>query len=148
MLKAIIVDWGRTLYDSERSQLFPDARNVLDRLSRQYLLAIVALATDGDIERRLSVLHDEELERLFSVVLFAKSDKNSLYEQALAQLRLHASEVAIVDDRIIRGIAWGNEHGAVTIWIRRGKYMDEEPDQATGTATHTISELSDLNAIL
>ena len=151
-LRAIIFDWGRTLHDSDHAALFPEAARVVEQLSARYTLAIVALITRGDVEagaeERCAILRASDLERHFSALLFAPADKDSLYAPALGRLRLSPREAAIVDDRVIRGIRWGNRAGATTIWLRRGKFAQEVPDEETGAPTHTIADLGQLLDIL
>ena len=45
MLKAVIFDWGCTLYDSATGMLFPETAQVVEHLAQTYTLAIVALIT-------------------------------------------------------------------------------------------------------
>jgi len=144
IIKAIIFDWGRTLYDSENQALFPGTEKVLQFLSKLYLLVIVSLASDGNIEERIQILHEYGIEKYFAAVYFAQNDKDSLYELALSRLAIASREVAIVDDRVVRGIKWGNACGAITIWLKRGKFMDEEPNKETGPPTYIISRLEEV----
>jgi FMN phosphatase YigB (HAD superfamily) len=144
MIKAIIFDWGRTLYDGENQMLFPGTENVLQILSTLYLLVIVSLASDGNLEKRIQILRECGIEKYFAAVYFAQNDKDSLYELALARLAITAREVAIVDDRVVRGIKWGNACGATTIWLKRGKFMNEEPSKETGPPTYVISRLEEV----
>lgn len=152
LIKAVIFDWGRTLYDGEAGALFPDAAAVVEYLARTYTLAIVALITQGDYETgardRRAILRDAGLAPYFASTLFAREDKDRLYARALEQLGRRACEVAIVDDRVQRGIRWGNRHGATTVWLRRGKFRDEPPTADTGQPTHIVSALTDLYKVL
>ena len=143
IVRSIMFDWGRTLYDSENQVPFSETEKVLQFLSKLYLLVIVSLVSDGNIEKRMQVLQACGIERYFSAVYFAQKDKDSLYATALANLGLLAREVAIVDDRVVRGIRWGNSCGATTIWLRRGKFRDEEPNEETGEPTYVISNLEE-----
>jgi FMN phosphatase YigB (HAD superfamily) len=143
-IKAIIFDWGRTLYDSENQMLFPGTENMLQILSTLYILVIVSLASDGNIEKRIQALRESGVEKYFAAVYLAQNDKDSLYELALSRLALVSREVAIVDDRVVRGITWGNACGATTIWLRRGKFANEEPDEETGPPTYIISTLEEV----
>jgi len=151
-IKAIIFDWGRTLYDSDTAALFPDATGIVDHLARSYSLAIVALIARGDFEagvrERYHILRDAKLMPHFAAILFDREDKDRLYARALDGLHLRATDVAIVDDRMHRGIRWGNQHGATTIWLRRGKFRDECPTADTGQPTHTIQALTELREML
>lgn len=51
-MKAIIFDFGRTLYDRETDRVFPEAFEVLEKLSPKYKVALVSLAPKGDLEER------------------------------------------------------------------------------------------------
>ena len=148
MIKAIIFDWGRTLYDTENQALFPGTEKVLQLLSRLYLLVIVSLASDGNIEKRMQVLRELGIEKYFAAVFFAQNDKDSLYALALSHLAIAPGEIVIVDDRVMRGIKWGNTCGATTIWLRRGKFMNEEPSKETGPPTYVISTLEEVCSLL
>ncbi len=144
MIKAIIFDWGRTLYDSDRHSLYPHTEEVLAYFSSKYTLIIVSLASDGNISKRYSLLQDSGIAKYFTTVYFAERDKDYLYTIALEALNLKPQEVAIVDDRVVRGIRWGNQHGATTIWLRQEKFRHEEPDEETGVPTHCISKIEDM----
>lgn len=147
MVKAIIFDWGRTLYDSENQMLFPGTEAILQILSKLYLLVIVSLASDGNIEKRIQILRECGIEKYFIAVYFAQNDKDSLYTIALSRLTLMPREIAIVDDRVVRGIRWGNANGATTIWLRQGKFMNEEPDGKTGPPTYIVSSLQEIRSL-
>ncbi len=144
MVKAIIFDWGRTLYDSENQMLFPGTEAILQILTKLYMLVIVSLASDGNIEKRLQIVRECGIEKYFAAVYFARNDKDSLYTIALSRFAWTPREVAIVDDRIVRGISWGNANGATTIWLRRGKFMNEEPDGKTGPPAYIVSSLEEI----
>ena len=147
----VIFDWGRTLYDPDAGALFADAAPVVFTLAATYRLAIVSLVS-GDYQARVAdryaVLRAQGIERHFAAILFGRADKDHLYRQALVALGLPAPRVAVVDDRLVRGIAWGNRHGAVTVWFRNGTFRDELPDAATGTPTYTIGRLREVGAVL
>jgi FMN phosphatase YigB (HAD superfamily) len=151
MMKAVIFDWGRTLYDSEQGALFPAVPTLLADLSQRYALAVVSLVS-GDyasrVAARRAAIAGANIGRFFAATLFVPDDKEGAYRDVLAQLAVSATEVAIVDDRMRRGIAWGNAQGALTIWLRRGRFADELPDAATGLPTHTIGSIEELATIL
>jgi len=121
-------------------------------LARRYRLAIVSLVTASDyqarVTERLTVLREEGLAPSFSVVLFAPADKDQLYERTLARLRLAPEDVAVIDDRACRGIAWGARRGATTIWLCHGKFKDERPNEQAGWPTYIIDTLAALPPLL
>lgn len=144
MIKGIIFDWGRTLYDNENESLFSETKDVLDYLSKKYNLAIVSLATDGNFDKRWQIIKNHDLEKYFKSILFTQDNKDKLYVDTLEKMKLKPNEVVIVDDYMIRGIAWGNKYGAKTVWIKKGKFSKELPNKITGFPTYTIDSLKQL----
>jgi FMN phosphatase YigB (HAD superfamily) len=123
---------------------------VLEDLSTKYTLAIVALATAGErkIQERLKMIKANNLEKYFTSILFDVKNKDSLYVKTLEDLSIKPEEVIIIDDRVVRGIKWGNEEGATTIWFQNGKFKNELPDNKTGEPTYTVHSLSEISEII
>ncbi len=148
-IKAIMFDYGRTLYDRDRKQFFPEVRQVLEYLYPRYKLAIVSIAKENfPAEERIKQLEVSGFDRYFSSMLFDESHKDHLFSETLEKFKLKPIDAAFVDDRVQRGITWGNKHGAMTIWYRNGKFANELPDASTGNPTYTIENLSSLKEIL
>ena len=148
-IQNIIFDWGRTLYDPDAEALFPGVREMLPWLSGKYKLYIVSLASKGEEEivKRRKMIKDFGIEQYFQDIFFAPEDKDSLYEGLVAKYTLNLAETAVVDDRIIRGVAWGNRNGATTVWFQNGKFGTELPTVETGGPTHHITAFNDLRNI-
>jgi FMN phosphatase YigB (HAD superfamily) len=148
-IKNIIFDWGRTLYDPDAEQLFPGVQAMLPELGKKYSLYIVSLASkgEGEILKRRKMIKDFGIESYFQDIFFAPEDKDSLYEGLVAKYELDLSETVVVDDRIIRGIAWGNLSGATTVWFQNGKFASELPTAETGEPTHRITAFTELQEI-
>ncbi len=153
--EVIIFDYGRTLFDNELDRFFEESVMVVEACrARGYLLAIVSYVDlgKGDTpKKRLRRLRDAGLAQHFEICLFATDDpanKDALYAQVIGELEVKPQRVAIVDDRVIRGIRWGNQHGCKTIWLQRGKFASELPNEQTGLPTHRIGSLWDLLELL
>ena len=148
-IKNIIFDWGRTLYDPDNERLFDGVKEMLPEMARKYKLYIVSLASKGEEEivKRRKMIKDFGIEGYFQDIFFAPEDKDSLYEGLVAKYGLDLSKTAVVDDRIIRGVAWGNRNGATTVWFQNGKFGSELPTPETGEPTHHITSFADLQSI-
>lgn len=142
--KAIIFDWGRTLHDPETDALFEGVSEMVQKLSKQFNLALVSLAKSDSPPARKKKIEKSGIAKYFKVILVGGEDKDEMYEHALTELGIAPSEVAIVDDRTVRGIAWGNRKGAVTVWVKRGKFAKELPDERTGNPMFTVSNTQEL----
>ena len=144
-IRGIIFDWGRTLFDRERNELFSGVPALLRRLSPTHRLAVVSLCPVEDIIRRLEVMRAAAILELFDVVVFCEANKDSMYEAVLRRWHgLSPQNVCIVDDRARRGVAWGNKMGCWTVWVRRGKFSAEVPDVSTGRPSATIESIEDI----
>jgi len=152
MTKAVIFDWGRTLYDSERKCEFVEAEEILKlcqaRGLRLAVVSLVSAVSNATLEERRGQVERSPLRQYFEVALVTDTDKDALYDQVVEHLALPRQEILIVDDRVIRGIKYGNAHGHPTVWIKRGKFSTELPDAETGEPTYTITELTELKTIL
>jgi len=150
-MKAVIFDWGRTLYNPEEGALFSDTKSVLEYLKlKNYILAIVALATAGQskITERMSIIEKENLALYFVSIKFDIENKDKMYEETLFELGLKHEDVFIVDDRVMRGITWGNKNGCKTIWVQNGKFANELPDEYSRSPSYTITSIIQLQDIL
>ncbi len=147
MIKAIIFDWGRTIYDKENEVLFPETKKVLEHCYAKYSLAVVSLATDDDIEGRFSKIDKYDIRKYFKFMLFHVSDKNSLFRNAIGNLKLKPQEILVVDD-MMRRLAFPISLGCKTIWVRKGKFAAADPNESTGNPNHIVNSLAEILEII
>lgn len=124
------------------------ARALLQHLSSKYQLAVVSLAINEPPQAQYRLIQELGVAGYFDAIFFVAADKDGAYHKALNRLGVAPADTVIVDDRVRRGIRWGNLNGAKTIWIRRGKFANELPDLETGVPTYTIEYLSQLLILL
>ena len=148
MIELIVIDWARTIYDTENERLFPDSVETLDYLKNKYKLAVVSLSRSEPVKAREKLIEDLGLDKYFELILIDPEDKNKLYEQAFAHFKLQPEEICIIDDRTVRGVQWGNKKGCETIWLQRGKFKDELPNEETGNPNYIIKTLNEVKQIL
>jgi FMN phosphatase YigB (HAD superfamily) len=147
MIKAIIFDWGRTIYDKENEKLFLETKKVLKHCFEKYDLALVSLAIDDDIEGRFSKIEGYDIRKYFKFMLFHVSDKNSLFRNAIGNLKLKPQEILVVDD-MMRRLASPISLGCLTIWVRKGKLATEDPDESTGNPNYIVNSLAEILEII
>ncbi len=135
MKKLIIFDWGRTLHDLETGTLFNGVPELLKELSAQYVLALVSLAVSETTEERRKKIDESGVAQYFTLILVGGENKDEMYERVLSELNITVQNTIVVDDQVIRGISWGNNRRAETIWVRWGKFADILPTDETGTPT-------------
>ena len=153
-IKAVIFDWGRTLWDNDINQLDHGAKEVLDYCFSKYKLGLVSIATHESAEQRHQKITNLGFDKYFSdIEIIGAADveaegKDHLLEKVAKNLGVAHQSIAIVGDRVFREIQWGNQHGCVTIWLQKGKFANELPNAETGEPTHVIHELKELRSIL
>ena len=78
--KAIIFDWGRTLYDSETKKEFLEAEDILALCKeRGYRLALVSLVTihaNATLDERKNQIANSPLRKYFEIVAITDTDKD------------------------------------------------------------------------
>ena len=151
-MKAIIFDWGRVLFDSEIKKEFPEAKRVLELCkARGYRLATVSLVSvhaNSTLEERIRIIETSPLRHFFEMTAVTDTDKDAILDEAVLKLNLPREEILIVDDRMFRGIKYGNLRGHPTVWLKKGKFADELPNNETKLPTHVIASLEELADII
>jgi len=150
--KAIIFDWGRTLYDSETKKEFLEAEDILALCKeRGYRLALVSLVTihaNATLDERKNQIANSPLRKYFEIVAITDTDKDKSFDGIVRQLNLSREEILIIDDRTVRGIRYGNLKNHPTVWLQQGKFANELPNEKTGRPTFTIRSLEELVNII
>ena len=100
--------------------------------------SIVSVSPAYEEEARIEALREQGILDHFEEIVFTENGdaKAKGYEALLRKVDLKANEVVVVDDYIIRGIAWGNAAGATTVWFQNGKFADLTPNNETGDSLH------------
>ena len=90
MAKMIIFDYGRTLYDRETDDFFPDAIPVVKTLAEKYRLSIVSVSPADEEEARIEALREQGILDHFEEIVFTASGdaKGKEYEALLRKVDL------------------------------------------------------------
>jgi FMN phosphatase YigB (HAD superfamily) len=151
-IKAIIFDWGRTLFDSEAKELYPESEGVMEFCSSQGLrlacASLVSVQANATLDERKNQIENSVLRKFFEFVLVTDINKDIILAEIAGKLNLPREEILIVDDRTLRGIKYGNHNGHPTVWFQNGKFANELPNEETGTPAYTIHNLNELKVII
>jgi len=141
MIKGIIFDFNRTLYNPESGALEPGAKEVLEYLSRYKLCLISKKST----EDRESLIRDLGIVDCFLDIQVIEGNKQEAhFQRCLEKMQLVAQEVAVVGDRIREEIKLGNKMGMTTFWYQNGKFAQEVPRGEFENPNYTIIKLDEL----
>ncbi|MCL5419612.1 MAG: HAD hydrolase-like protein [Candidatus Marsarchaeota archaeon] len=147
MIKGIIFDFNRTLYDPDTGQLVDGATTLLKSLhGKGYLLCLISKKS---VEGRKEQITSLGLDRYFIKILIIEGNKlEAHFMECLKAMALSAAEVAVVGDRINEEILLGNKIGMRTIWYKSGKFAAEAPKEAVQEPDYTITDLQNVPTCL
>ncbi len=137
MIDLVIFDWKRTLYDPDSKTLIEGARTLLDFIKSKNI-TIVLIGKGGDDM-------NEEVERLgvkyfFKKIVFAKGDKDpNVFAQQVT--KDDPKKTVFIGDRVRSELEIGNKLGATTIWVKQGKFAQEESENKDQEPDYIVSDL-------
>ena len=143
MIKAVIFDYAGTIYNPQTGKLYPDVINALNFLEQKGLkLALVSRASN--LEERLEEFKDLNLRKYFQVLEVIPVGNEKEFNHILQKLNVAAEECLVIGDRVKSEILEGNKIGAKTVWIMRGEFLDETPDNEMEKPDYTVLSLNEL----
>jgi len=150
-IKAIIFDWGRTLFDVDINKEYSDAEKILFYCKQKgYKLAIASLArANTTIEARRSQIEISSFFKYIDLVEVSDSkEKDEMFNKITQKLNILKEEILLVDDRVMKSIKYGNKNGHPTVWFQNGLFANELPNEDTGNPTFVIHSLLELKDII
>lgn len=143
MIKGIIFDFNRTIYNPELARINDGVINLLERLVNSgYKLCLLSKKTIRDRRKQISELGLDKYFINIQVIDGDKTEQN--FERCIDVLSLDPSEIAVVGDRIKKEIYLGNHFGMTTIWYKSGKFSSELPQKPDEEPHYTITRLEEI----
>ena len=142
MIHAIIFDWKRTLYDPDKKTLIDGAEELLSYLHKKRIPLFLIGKGGQDMYSEVDKLN---VRKFFSEIIFQEGKK-----EAAQFVRFVSPEnpqhTIFIGDRAKSELAIGAALGANTIWIRQGKFADEEPENKE--PTYVVTNLKECRNLL
>ncbi|PIT92955.1 MAG: hypothetical protein COU06_02545 [Candidatus Harrisonbacteria bacterium CG10_big_fil_rev_8_21_14_0_10_38_8] len=157
-IKAIIFDWGGVLADAQTKEIFPYSLDVLEYCKNKgYRLTLASISSD--FKERKTQIESSDLRPFFELVRISPiskaqiqdrsiDTKEKIYQEIMSYLNLEPAQVLIIDDRVVRGIKYGNNNGHPTVWVHSGRFSHELPDEDTKEPTYTITSTEELKNLI
>lgn len=143
MIKGIIFDFNRTIYNPDSDDLVEGANKLLDKLrERGYKLCLISKKSKDDKAKRISNLG---LDKYFIDIQVIEGNKTEEhFNRCLKATSLNPGEMAVVGDRIKEEISLGNRMRMTTIWYKAGKFSTELPENEEEIPRYTITDLEEV----
>ena len=128
--------------------LYPDTKEVLQRLSQKYKIGIIA-NQDFGTEQRLT---DFNVHQHIDLVIasaeegVAKPDLR-IFQIALARAECKPEEAVMVGDRIDNDIIPANKIGMTTVWIKQGFGSYAEPKTVEEQPDYIVNSLAEITEV-
>jgi FMN phosphatase YigB (HAD superfamily) len=155
-IRGVIFDWGRTLFDNETGDFFPEAHEVILSFKKRWRLAIASVVGEkkegergiSSIYERVRLLDMSGLTVFFDFSLFTHDEngKPSFFRKISDRWEVAPENILVIDDRMVR-LAWAIQNGFQTVWLMRGKFAEEFPDDETGNPGLVITSLTELKEL-
>ena len=112
-IKAIIFDWGRTLYDVDNKQEISDSEDVLLYCKQKgYKMCVASLArplTGDNVEERRKQIENSSLYKYLDMLEVSDvKEKDEMLDNLVTKLNILKTEILFVDDRVVKSIKYGN----------------------------------------
>jgi len=146
MIKGIIFDFNRTLFDPEKEQLFDSALDLLEGLSKKYKLVLISFATRASERERM--IHSFNLGKYFHKILIVSEKKLEHFKDCVKALDCRLEEILVVGDRIKSEIRIANELGMTSVWLQKGKFASELPETFEEKPNFIIFSFSEIEKVL
>lgn len=118
MIKVIIFDFNKTLFDPEKGGLYPGAKSLVVGLSKKHILALVSYGG----KKRKSQLKKTGLEFYFRNIVLTEQKGEKDYLRAIEGLTKKHEEVLVVGDKLEEEIRIGKSLGMKTLWLENHDY--------------------------
>lgn len=144
MIKNIIFDWKRTLYDPDTKELIAGALDVLEKIKDMGVLAVLIGKGGEDMSLEVDRLN---VRGYFQDIVFAQGDKDpNVFAKYISKEK--PEDTFIIGDRVRSELEIGNVLGATTIWVKQGKFASELPENDGQQPDYTVSSLAEALKIL
>ena len=144
-MQLAIIDLNRTLYDPDTDSLTPGTVAALDALTRAgYALVLVSRREAG----REELLTRFDLTDRFAETFFVGEKSPSLFREIMAKYGAKPDTTLVIGDHPQEEIAYGNDVGAKTVRLMRGKFATMELLNEHDKPWRSIHKLSEIEAIV
>lgn len=146
-IKAVIFDFGYTIYDPEENKLLPNVVKTLKGLHNKGLkLAIMSRTTDP--KKRIQQIKDLGLDRYFDFIDAIEKGGVKEFTPILDRFGFKPDEFLVVGDRITSEIIQGNKLGMNTVRFLYGPEKDLDPTKDEEKPDYTISNLKEVIGLI
>lgn len=147
MIKGIIFDFNRTIYDPDNDCLIPGVLDLLNDLKdKGYKMCLISKSDDQ--ESRIKQIKNLGVYDFFVKVEVEDSKDQEQFINCQRIMDMDFAEILVIGDRVLREIEIGNSLGMLTIWYRQGKFAEELPQNDRQKPKYIITNFKEVLNII
>lgn len=144
VIKTVIFDWKRTLYDPDGKNLIDGAKELLEFIKSKNISMILVGKGSEDMNEEVDRLG---VKKYFKEVIFAEGEKNlNVFIPYIS--KENPKRTIFIGDRVRSELEIGNRLGVTTIWVKQGKFAREEPENEFQRPDYTVYSLRECVEVL
>lgn len=137
MIRLIIFDWKRTLYDPNTQKLIDGTTQLLEYIKKKNIPMILIGKGGDDMQQEVNRLG---VGKFFLKIIFAEGEKDpNIFAPHISED--HPANTLFIGDRILSELSIGNRLGATTVWVQQGKFKAELPENREQEPDYIVSSL-------
>jgi len=127
MVKIIIWDFMRTLYDPDHRKMMPFAKKAVKSAEIKGYTNILGSKNTKDKVGldTVEILKASGMDKMFASILINDQKDEGIFQKIVDDYKPILSQSYVVSDRAATDIWLGKKFGLRTIWYRNGKFKDE-----------------------
>lgn len=137
MIKCVIFDWKRTLYDPDTKNFIDGAVELLEFIKSKNISLVLIGKGGDDMHYEVDRLG---VRKYFKEIVFARGEKDPQVFRTYIS-KDNPETTLIIGDRVRSELEIGKKLGATTIWIKQGKFASEEPDNTDQKPDYIVLSL-------
>lgn len=147
MIKVVVFDYGHTLLNNERAELYEGAITLLDFLEEKNIKIGLISGTNKE-EFRLQQLNEFGIFPYFSYINFLPHEDTKDFRPILNRYKVEPEEVLVVGDRITSEITEGKKLGMKTCRVLQGPEKNFIPQNDFEKADYTIEGITEISQLI
>ncbi len=146
VIKAIIFDFKRTIFDVEKKCVSEETTQLIGMLKKRGLK--LALISRSGQDQRIGEIAMSGVLPFFDFVKVVEEKSKEDFEEIAGKLGFLPSEILVVGDRIKSEIKLAKQAGMKTSWYRSGKFANEFPEGELENPDNIIYNLAEVDNYL
>lgn len=144
MINLVIFDWKRTLYDPDQQTLISGAVELLEYLKAHDVPIVLIGKGTQEMNDEVNKLGVREY---FKKVIFAEGAKDpNVFAQEIT--KDDPKKTIFIGDRVRSELEIGNRLGVTTVWVKKGKFAKELPENKQQEPNYIVISLNDCLSLL